>query len=207
MGEQNSSTPKLSLSKLPCKQREAKQQIMLTPPIQSHVSVPFRWEEAPGKPRPATTERRPAAARCLDLPPRLVVDEAKITIMPSPETVLDGPYVGRSLSLACTFSFRKVAVAGGREEGLGHRSFREMEGSSGRGTFVISHTLGEMFKSERNVRVTRVRRRRSFFNLATVNSNFLCGWTFVGASSMLFHGGEEDDEVRAQIWVDPIVFY
>ncbi|CAA0824692.1 Unknown protein [Striga hermonthica] len=150
---------------------------MLTPPIQPHVSVPFRWEEAPGKPRPAaTSERRPAAARCLDLPPRLVVDEAKFTIMPSPETVLDGPYVGRSLSLACTFSFRKVA-AGRVEEGIGQGrwgSFREIEGSSGRGSFVISHTLGEMFKSERNVRVTRVRRRRrSFFNMATVNSNLL----------------------------------
>ncbi|KAL0400587.1 UNVERIFIED_CONTAM: hypothetical protein Slati_4088600 [Sesamum latifolium] len=120
------STPKLSLSKLPCKPREPIQ--MLTPPLHPSVSVPFHWEEVPGKPRPTMEEADapPSAAaaatsknkavRCLDLPPRLLHDDAsKITITPSP---LDGPYVGRSLSLACTFSFRKepVATGGGRAE-------------------------------------------------------------------------------------------
>ncbi|GFQ06484.1 uncharacterized protein at4g00950 [Phtheirospermum japonicum] len=181
------STPKLSLSKLPCKPRGPIQ--MLTPPLHPSASIPFRWEEAPGKPRPATEAAAeaqwppsPAAsknkvARCLDLPPGLLHDDAKFTIMPSPATVLDGPYVGRSLSLACTFSFRK-GLAGARDDGAKRfgsarwGSCKEEE-KLRRGNFDISHTLGEFFKSENNnVKITRVgRRRRSFFNLSTVNSN------------------------------------
>ncbi|KAL0317989.1 UNVERIFIED_CONTAM: hypothetical protein Sangu_2213200 [Sesamum angustifolium] len=188
------STPKLSLSKLPCKPREPIQ--MLTPPLHPSLSIPFHWEEVPGKPRAtveeaeappsaaAATSKNVKAARCLDLPPRLLHDDAKITITPSP---LDGPYVGRSLSLACTFSFRKEPVTTGREEGP-----RPMKRSSGsifgcrqwgsfkdeeklpRGSFDLSHSLGEILKSEKNVKITRVRRRRrSFFNFSTINSNLM----------------------------------
>ncbi|KAG8390421.1 hypothetical protein BUALT_Bualt01G0081600 [Buddleja alternifolia] len=186
------STPKLSLSKLPCKPREPLH--MLTPPLRPSVSIPFQWEEAPGKPRstaapppqPATPpSSKNKAARCLELPPRLLHDDAKITIMPSPTTVLDGPYVGRSLSLACTFSFRKGMVTG-REDGVrpGKRgsggnlgsgrwgSFRE-EGKFVRGSSDFSHSLGDIFKIDKNVKITRVRRRRSFFSLSTINSNLL----------------------------------
>ncbi|KAL2550794.1 hypothetical protein Fot_12324 [Forsythia ovata] len=98
-----SSTPKLHLSKLPCKPRQSQE--MLTPPLQTSVSVPFQWEEAPGKPRATaalaaiTTTPPPAkfkAARCLDLPPRLLTmnDTAKSTILPSPTTVLDWSLCG-----------------------------------------------------------------------------------------------------------------
>ncbi|KAL0304422.1 UNVERIFIED_CONTAM: hypothetical protein Sradi_6310300 [Sesamum radiatum] len=141
---------------------------MLTPPLHPSVSIPFHWEEVPGKPR-ATADEAEAppssaaatsknkAARCLDLPPRLLHDDAsKSTITPSP---LDGPYVGRSLSLACTFSFRKEPVPTGREEGAP----RPMKRSSGRifgcrqwgsfkdqeklprGSFDLSHSLGWRF--------------------------------------------------------------
>ncbi|KAL3630708.1 hypothetical protein CASFOL_023692 [Castilleja foliolosa] len=193
--EQNS-TPKISLSKLPCKPRLPIQ--MLTPPLYPSASIPFRWEEVPGKPRSDTeaaaisspTASKNKVARCLDLPPGLLHEDAKITIMPSPATVLDGPYVGRSLSLACTFSFRK-GLAGARDDGFGLAkkisggrkfgsarwgSFKDEEKLS-RGSFDISHTLGEFFKSENNVKITRVkrRRRRSFFNLSTVNSNLYAG--------------------------------
>ncbi|KAK6155572.1 hypothetical protein DH2020_009820 [Rehmannia glutinosa] len=188
------STPKLTLSKLPCKPIREPIIQMLTPPLHPSVSIPFRWEEAPGKPRSTAVAADPATetlaaaknkvARCLDLPPRLLQDDAKITIMPSPATVLDGPYVGRSLSLACTFSFRKGPVIAGREEGLRPAkksgggnfgsgrwgSFRDEE-KLDRGSFDLSHTLGEIFRRENNVKITRVRRRRSFFNLSTVNSN------------------------------------
>lgn len=97
--------------------------------------------------------------------------------------VLDGPYVGRSLSLACTFSFRKGPVTG-QEEGLrptkkgcGGNFGSERWGSFkyeeklGRGSFDFSQSLGEIFQSEKNVKITRVRRRRSFFNLSSMNSN------------------------------------
>lgn len=175
------STPKLTLSKPPySKIREPPppRHHMQTPPLRPSVSIPFHWEEAPGKPRAAAPPTPPPppvkskAARCLDLPPGLMQEEAKITIMPSPTTVLDGPYVGRSLSLACTFSFRK----GPGPKNLGSRrweSFRE-EGRLGRGSIDFSQSLGDIFRSEdSNVKVTRVRRRRSFFSLSTLNSKYL----------------------------------
>ncbi|KAL6541496.1 hypothetical protein OROGR_010982 [Orobanche gracilis] len=194
---ESSSTPRLSLSRLPCKRREPIQ--MLTPPIHPLLSVPFRWEEVPGKPRAAAqvTAREPTpvgkskVARCLDLPPILLRDDAEIMNMPSPATVLDGPYVGRSLSLACTFSFRKgvvvgrddiafepVMTRGGGRFGSGRwGSFNEEEKvGTGRGNFDLPQTLGGVFKREKNVKITRVerkRKRRSLFNLPSMNSNLL----------------------------------
>ncbi|KAK6121816.1 hypothetical protein DH2020_044429 [Rehmannia glutinosa] len=155
---------------------------MQTPPLRPSVSIPFRWEEAPGKPRATAydgaippSSANKAARSCLDLPPRLLMfhDDAKITVMPSPNTVLDGPYVGRSLSLACTFSFRKGPVVG-REKGLRPTkrrwgSFRD-EGKFVRGSLDISRSLGEIFEREKNVK--RFGRRR-FFNLSSINSNML----------------------------------
>lgn len=182
------STPKLSLSKLPCKPKHPTQ--MLTPPLQPSVSIPFQWEEAPGRPRSSTEEEAPPppssksrAARCLHLPPRLSHEEAEVTIMPSssPSVVLDGPYVGRSLSLACTFSFRKGPGSGGlrparRSFGLSRRwSFKfagdDQEKVASRGSFDLSQTLGDFFKSEKNVKMSRLRRVRSFFHLSTIDSN------------------------------------
>ncbi|KAJ6343970.1 hypothetical protein OIU76_005667 [Salix suchowensis] len=67
----------------------------LTPPLHSSASVPFRWEEEPGKPREycPTLISRPIdfPQKCLELPPRLLIDT-----LPSPTTVLEGPYSGRS---------------------------------------------------------------------------------------------------------------
>ncbi|KAL8541009.1 hypothetical protein ACS0TY_002334 [Phlomoides rotata] len=61
---------------------------MATPPLQTLASVPFKWEELPGKPRPCTDiVVRPESAKCLELPPA-----HRITKMSSPTTVLDGPY-------------------------------------------------------------------------------------------------------------------
>lgn len=65
-----------------------------TPPLQTSASVPFQWEEQPGKPRPCTdiilasTINPTRPERCLELPPRLAILESKTT---SPTTVLDGP--------------------------------------------------------------------------------------------------------------------
>ncbi|KAJ7959359.1 DUF688 domain-containing protein [Quillaja saponaria] len=95
--------PKLSLFSLPSKPPEPPG--MLTPPLQTTASIPFQWEEAPGKPRPCNTRSKPKSARSLELPPRLLIShQAEITKMPSPTTVLDGPYVGRTMSF--WFSFR-----------------------------------------------------------------------------------------------------
>ncbi|PON42366.1 hypothetical protein PanWU01x14_282290 [Parasponia andersonii] len=68
---------------------------MLTPPFQTSLSVPFRWEEQPGKPRPCTalatfSNLSELAPKCLELPPRLLLE----TKLASPTTVLEVPYVG-----------------------------------------------------------------------------------------------------------------
>ncbi|XP_073120846.1 uncharacterized protein [Henckelia pumila] len=179
------STPKLSLSKLPTKPREPIQ--MLTPPLHQSLSVPFRWEVAPGKARAANATATPpyatvarglpsktVAARRLDLPPRLVInDDSKIAMMSSPVTVLDGPYVGRSLSLACTFSFRKgVVAAATREESarLKKRGGARNSGSGRWGSFEEEgkFSLSDAFKNEKKIKRFK---RRSFFNLSSMNSN------------------------------------
>ncbi|CAI9092586.1 OLC1v1027870C1 [Oldenlandia corymbosa var. corymbosa] len=113
----NSSTPKLSLSKLPNKHkfRETMVNFMATPPRKISVSIPFQWEEAPGKPRSSsinsntitTSTNTTTTARRLHLPPRLVVvnnnlnncdfsstySSSKLSAENyySPTTVLDGP--------------------------------------------------------------------------------------------------------------------
>lgn len=65
------------------------------------ASVPFRWEEEPGKPKPCTdlslvSIAEDFAPKFLELPPRLAAMDAKISKEHSPTTVLDGPYIGRS---------------------------------------------------------------------------------------------------------------
>ncbi|CAA7402515.1 unnamed protein product [Spirodela intermedia] len=79
---------------------------MMTPPPQAPGRVPFRWEEAPGKPRNSNNcgGTKPASARGLELPPRLAVlssssssssawQVAKVADAEVPsKTVLEGTY-------------------------------------------------------------------------------------------------------------------
>ncbi|KAI3444395.1 hypothetical protein Pfo_001060 [Paulownia fortunei] len=109
MGEEDEREPCLSALKLPILHISAAAASMhspehpsgmATPPLQTSASVPFKWEEEPGKPRPCThIIPLPEPAKCLELPPcRMLFMEPtnKITKTPSPTTVLDGPYnVGR----------------------------------------------------------------------------------------------------------------
>lgn len=76
----------------------------LTPPFYTSVSVPFRWEEEPGKPRPCTAlaiipDPIDSSQKSLELPPRLLLE----TKLLSPTTVLEGPYVGRSRFQSSSF--------------------------------------------------------------------------------------------------------
>ncbi|KAL3650561.1 hypothetical protein CASFOL_006964 [Castilleja foliolosa] len=186
-------TPKLTLSKLPYRKPiRHPPPPMQTPPLHQPASIPFRWELAPGKPI-SISGLAADGGKCLDLPPRLVTlndRDGKITRMPSPATVLDGPYEGRSLSLACTFSFRRA----GREDGpklvkrggcgkfgsgrWGRGSYAD-EKKIGRGNLDISHSLGDFFRSEGCVKVRRVGKRKSFFGLVT----------FMRALSRRYRGG------------------
>lgn len=85
---------------------------MRTPPLYTLASVPFRWEEEPGKPRPCTalipfpTNTEP---KSLELPPcrhSLLLDLSKNTVYkttPSPTTVLEGPYNNKFTSASFRF--------------------------------------------------------------------------------------------------------
>ncbi|KAE9445756.1 hypothetical protein C3L33_22338, partial [Rhododendron williamsianum] len=95
------STPKLSLLIIPPESLPEDQSVH----FYTSASIPFLWEEEPGKPRPCTDQLIATVSvsdhpnnggpKCLlDLPPRLQSMESKTTKVPSPTTVLDGPYVG-----------------------------------------------------------------------------------------------------------------
>ncbi|CAH1430199.1 unnamed protein product [Lactuca virosa] len=73
-----------------------------TPPPDTYTgagaTIPFQWEEAPGKPRCTTTsDPAPQGVRCLNLPPRLLMNTKEESIQTqSPTSVLDEPYSGMS---------------------------------------------------------------------------------------------------------------
>ncbi|EOX95677.1 hypothetical protein QUC31_005159 [Theobroma cacao] len=108
--KESSCTPKLPLfSASHAHMQSPERSGMLTPPLHALASVPFRWEEEPGKPKPCTTlatifsNPNDFAQKCLELPPRLLLD-AKITDkLPSPTTVLEGPYRGRARFQSSSF--------------------------------------------------------------------------------------------------------
>ncbi|KAJ6410996.1 hypothetical protein OIU84_007699 [Salix udensis] len=155
LGYDPSPTPKLALFSFSGKRHESPAG-MLTPPIHTLASVPFKWEEAPGKPRPScisTHQSKPKFARCLELPPRLL-NEVKVSNSPSPSTVLDGPYVSRSLSLGKGSSWSSLENLGGAGK--------------------VSNSSGVSHGGETKVKITRIRRRSSFLGLSHSRSHF---WT------------------------------
>lgn len=189
-------TPKLSLFSLPRKALEPPG--TLTPPLHSKVvSVPFKWEEAPGKPRPcghAAPEQNPepkpaAASGCLDLPPRLLNDAARVAAAPSSTAAHDGPnHVGRALSFrrlggsfrspeSCSKRDIRERVTFGSTRWGFHgkeRSSRVVEGSPGISFSVLFGGGGGGGGGEESVtkvKITRVSRRRSFFTLSQTKSH------------------------------------
>lgn len=90
-GNQQSSIPRLPLfSAPPAKQMKSSPERSgtVTPPLQTSGSVPFRWEQEPGKPKlcnALVTYINPAD-KSLELPPRLLV-------VPSPNLLQQGPCV------------------------------------------------------------------------------------------------------------------
>ncbi|KAG1367667.1 hypothetical protein COCNU_14G001350 [Cocos nucifera] len=104
----SSTPPKLNLYSLPSQRREPAG--MATPPVRVPVSVPFSWEEAPGKPRkePGLGDPRPSPSpvwhRGLDLPPRMVLEEMRSNNNLSSIAVHDGPYVLGRAATCSAFS-------------------------------------------------------------------------------------------------------
>ncbi|KAI4337980.1 hypothetical protein L6164_016339 [Bauhinia variegata] len=172
--ERNHTPPKLTLA-ISRTSKPPEPPEMPTPPSRATVSVPFQWEEAPGKPRPCHTESEPeiksAAFRTLELPPRLLFSEAKVSNLPSPTTVLDGPYVGRAISF--TTSYRSPRGLGNnyRNGNFGSSRWSSIGKNGGdvEGTFDFSSSTvdSRVNNGATKARMTGMRRRGSFFHKST----------------------------------------
>ncbi|WCJ28946.1 hypothetical protein M5689_010613 [Euphorbia peplus] len=167
MGLDSNYEPKLSLFSLPNKLTTTTT-IAATPPIGALASVPFQWEEAPGKPRHSCNDvvhPKSKVVRCLDLAPRLLNEansssSSNSDIM-SPSTVLDGPYLDhpfRSRSLSSTGSFRPSLFGSGRWK------------NKDIGVIDFSNCAVE---DDAKVKILRFTRKSSFLGFSSSTSYFL----------------------------------
>ena len=199
-GENPSSTPpKLSLFSLPRQPPEPPG--MVTPPLHASISVPFQWEEAPGKPRPSgiiEPNSKPRSARSLDLPPRLFAD-AKVAHFASPTTGVDEPIFGPDLSSSLSFRFpdtwaetATATAAATKEEKNGKHvgsrrwmSFRKNKKivipKSGPEITVTGggDRNGGSSDGETRVKITRFRSKRSFFRKPNSKSHFIVSLSII----------------------------
>ncbi|KAL0891148.1 hypothetical protein Bca101_015131 [Brassica carinata] len=151
-------TPKLPLFSVPLNRTSCETPGLATPPVNIAGSVPFLWEVAPGKPRvsdennpPASKQNAGGVVRCLELPPRLILQAA--VNEPSPTTVLDGPYVVPRRSLSLT-----------------RRSEKDTEC---RFDFSRSTNGRCCDGGDTTVKISRVKRKGSLLNLSLSKSQFL----------------------------------
>ncbi|KAK8565702.1 hypothetical protein V6N13_020780 [Hibiscus sabdariffa] len=194
--EESSYIPKLRLLSVSHEQMQSPERSgTLTPPFYvSAASVPFRWEEEPGKPKPCTTfatfssTPNEPAQKCLELPPRLLLD-AKVTKLSSPTTVLEGPYMGRARFQSSSFRIASECYGGSgspemvqlgtmvlskrgyKEKGfLGSwRKARPRREVSGNSYVFASSGDGD---GSNSVKITRIRRIGSFPTLSHSKSHF-----------------------------------
>lgn len=187
----NSSTPKLCLYNFPNKKREPLG--MLTPPMRSFASIPFEWEEVPGKPRTSadvTTNGRSSAlpkskaVRCLVPPPRLmnINGTSKVTNMPSPTTVLDEPFsIGRSFSSSGGRSFWIPEGQGDSKERSslssscrrGRSNYKESRVSGVEGSMDFSSVVENTEDKVRSSTRRRMKRRANSFLIVSSTSSKL----------------------------------
>ncbi|XAR62952.1 hypothetical protein NMG60_11022707 [Bertholletia excelsa] len=186
-----SSIPQLPLFTAPPPMKSPEPSWMLTPPHRAAASVPFQWEEQPGKPRPciAMIAVSGQIQKSLDLPPRLQhFPDPKMTKIPSPTTVLDGPYVGIPVIRSSSFRFRRDR----------HRSFGSSCESPERGQ------LGEMLLGRGEKKLFGSWRRKAKRGRLRESS----GSTSVLSSSMDFSelvaGGEEGGHSAESVEVSRI---
>ncbi|XP_038995982.1 uncharacterized protein LOC120120389 [Hibiscus syriacus] len=168
---------KLSLYSLPNKAKEPSW--MTTPPIHTSVSIPFQWEEAPGKPRPCVTtnQSKPHSTRCLELPPRLLT-ESKVSNNPSPTNVLEGPdTAGRFVSQTLSFrnpESRRVnkekVVFGSSRWGSFRKPGRVVKGSF---DFSSPTVADGGTGGGAQMKITRDRRKGSLLSLSQARSHVL----------------------------------
>ncbi|KAK7350979.1 hypothetical protein VNO77_10084 [Canavalia gladiata] len=140
-----------------------------TPPPPNTVSVPFQWEEAPGKPRHNHTQSEPGKnVKTLELPPRLLFLHTNLD-GPSPTTVLDGPYVGRAMSFTTSYrtprEYWNSSFGSTRWSGFKKISKEEEEEDEGSFDFSGHCTV------KPKVKITRVPKRGTFLTLSKPRSH------------------------------------
>ncbi|KAL9262424.1 hypothetical protein AKJ16_DCAP10312 [Drosera capensis] len=152
MGAETEETEQSSILSLPIFSLQPPRATMERPgmapsPLHTAASVPFRWEEQPGKPRPCTTTlshpTNTGVPKCLELPPRLLYIESSKSKdkPPSPTTVLEGPdQVARSIFQSYSFRFTagKMATREETNEGGGGSGGSSPEGGLLGGPLVLS---------------------------------------------------------------------
>lgn len=189
--EEGTTTPKLSM----LSSRATRAPEISTPPLHAAVSVPFEWEEVPGKPRNCPDEQWKAksTARTLELPPRLaVLSSSKVSNVESPTTVLEGPYMARTMSLTSSNRMN----SSGRDYwngGFGScrwtgflRNNREKEEEGVEGSFDFSRSAGNGRGSAGVRRCSRaaVGKRGSFFGNTSHTRSHL--WVSLKFSFLFF---------------------
>ncbi|KAE9593578.1 hypothetical protein Lal_00036621 [Lupinus albus] len=113
--EEHSKIPKLPLFSIPA-MKSPERSGMITPPFHASVSVPFHWEQEPGKPIPcnALITFSNNIPKSLELPPRL--------LLPSPTTVLDSNSTNTFHSPPSFRIINQEGVLKG-EEGVKHKGW------------------------------------------------------------------------------------
>ncbi|GFY81530.1 hypothetical protein Acr_01g0013390 [Actinidia rufa] len=181
-----SSTPKLPLLSLPPIESQERSGT-LTPPLQTSASVPFRWEEEPGRPRPCTVliSAATTTTKGLELPPRLQSMNSKMTKIPSPTTVLEGP----DLPLFQSSSFRFTRERQG--------SFGSSCGSPEGGQFGNYVVLSKSLESKGKGLFGSWRRKAT---LKRGKKDDIVGGSFVFSSSMdlVDFGGDESGSAKGK---------
>lgn len=155
---------------------------MVTPPLHTSASVPFGWEEEPGKPRPCTalatfssssSSHQTPNNKCLELPPRLLLTDANLTKLPSPTTVLDGPYTRSEDCYGSSFSAERgqlgtMVLSKGKGFGFWRKKdfrVKHVFPSSADNKDDTNHNISAIIGSHhKNVRMRKMKHHGSFAN-------------------------------------------
>ncbi|XP_075111767.1 uncharacterized protein LOC107784838 isoform X2 [Nicotiana tabacum] len=176
-----SSPPKLPLFAMKSPQHSG----ILTPPLHTLASVPFKWEEEPGKPKPCTDLiTLPSSIfnepKCLEPPPRFYLENTKT---PSPTTVREGPYnvlkpKGRG-QLGTLVLYKNNNVR--RRRGNWWRRYLKRKGGRNKETNVDLTDCGsdcdESGHNSSTVKMARLRRNGSFSSLTQSRPHIWIGLT------------------------------
>jgi hypothetical protein len=176
--------PKLMLDSLPLHRQEPPG-LATPPPFRVPVSIPFVWEEEPGRPRKEFILIKPNqksfSYRSLEPPPRMVAEELRMKAgmkhATSPTSVLDVSCSitrSRSLSRCCSFNTRNERSRSYRGEKNAKK--RESSGSSNSSMSSSSFDASSSGCDEEkfHVKMTKIKRHHSLLDISVhATSSFL----------------------------------